>query len=210
MEPQTEKQPQVGLAARISELKGLDTTDTCRIRLLSLRTRIESNWPSDKRFLARGRGLAVQSRATILELLVALPTPLPVRFGGEIESIICDTDTDLRAVAGRAVDAGLTLLEGATLTTEYPGQVSMLESWRPGSQEPIVMSEPTVGLLVATIIGTLEAVAEALDEPAPKTSARVQGQKPNPTAAARADGGDAKPAIGNSKTARRGRVVPRI
>jgi hypothetical protein len=71
---------------------------------------------------------------------------------------------DLRTAAGRAVDAAMLLLDGSTLDTPYMHEVSMLGSCRPGGPEPIAVAEPTVGLLVATIIGTLDAIFEKLIE----------------------------------------------
>ena len=68
----------------------------------------------------------------------------------------------MREVAGRAVDAGLALLEGATLETIYRGHVNMLEDHHPDAAEPIVVSNLTVGVLVATIIGTLDAISETV------------------------------------------------
>jgi hypothetical protein len=157
------------LAGRIAELRALDSVDTCRMRLVSLRTRIETNWPAAAgRVFRRGAGLSVASETLIGDLLVALPTPLPLRAGGEPESIIRQDDSDLCAVAGRAVDAALGLLDCWSLETHYPGEVSMFESHRPVALEPIVVIEPTVGLLVATIIGTLEAISESIsDTPRP-------------------------------------------
>jgi hypothetical protein len=159
-----------GLAARIADLRGLDTVDGCRIRLVSLRTRIDTNWPGPKSFLRRGPALDAASQATIADLLDALPSPLPLESGGIAQALIKDGDSDLRAVSGRAVDAALALLSGTSLDTTYHGEVTMLHSFRPGAEEPITVSDPTVGLLVATIIGTLEAIVERIG-PAPKPAA---------------------------------------
>lgn len=157
------------LAARIAELRALDTVDTCRMRLLTLRARIEINWPTGGGSpLRRGAVLGAESQTLIAELLVALPTPLPLKAGGEPKAIISNVDTDLRVVAGRAVDAGLALLESWSLETKYPGQVSMFASHKPGALDPMVVPQPTVGLLIATIIGTLEAISESINETAPK------------------------------------------
>lgn len=142
---------------------GLDTVDGCRIRLLALRTRIETNWPEPGGALfRRGRGLSREATEDIASLLIALPTPLPLHAGAAPEAICREGDADMREVAGRAVDAGLALLDGATLETVYEGHVKMLEDYSPGADESIIVSDFTVGVLVATIIGTLEAVAETL------------------------------------------------
>jgi hypothetical protein len=190
----------------VADLRRLDSADNCRIRLLSIRTRIETNWPAGGGFLfRRAQGLDPASHAVIADLLVSLPTPLPMRPGGEPEAIILDTDTDLRAVAGRAVDAALALLDGVAMESKYPGDVTMLDSYRPDAREPIVVSEPTVGLLVATVIGTLEAIYERIT-PATATA-------PGKTLRARPGRGqvvqDATAARG-LETRRRGRGVPRI
>ena len=164
------------LAATTSNMSGLDTVDTCRMRLLALRTRIETSWPTpSRRFFKRGEAMDRHTRTDIAELLQGLPTPLPLHAGAEPESIICDTDVDLRPVPGRAVDAGLALLAGSTLDTPYPYSVTMLQSHKPVARGSIVVSEPTVGLIVATIIGTLDAVAEKLSPQAPPTAARDSG-----------------------------------
>jgi hypothetical protein len=169
------------------DMRSLDTVDTCRMRLLSLRTRIETQWPAGGSFLRRSRGLAPESESAIVEMLVALPTPLPVRPGGDPETIFGHDDVELCAVAGRAVDAALNLLDGADLESTYSGQVSMLESHRPDAREPIVVTDPTVGLLVATIIGTLEAISEKITESAAAGAKPSQFAKavaaPAPTAA---------------------------
>jgi hypothetical protein len=104
------------LAARIGELRGMDTVDTCRFRLVALRTRIESNWPAAGGGLfRRQKGLARDSELTIWDLLVALPTPLPLAPGEPPVTLIVDGDMDLQAVAGRAVDAAFALLAGNSL-----------------------------------------------------------------------------------------------
>jgi hypothetical protein len=156
------------LASRISEMHGMDTVDACRIRLVALRTRIETNWPQGSSgILRRGSGLNRDVAADIADLLTALPTPLPNRPGGDPEPVMADTDTDtdLRAVAGRAVDAALALLDGSAMDTPYLGSVTMLAKNGPGAASPIVIANPTVGLLVATIIGTLDAISESILEP---------------------------------------------
>ena len=151
------------LAARVSQRRSMDTVDTCRMRLVALRTRIETNWPQTGGLLFnRGQGLGREATADIAALLVALPTPLPLQVGGEPEPIMRETDTDLREVAGRAVDAGLALLEGTTLETIHQGHVKILEDYHPGAPEPIIVSNLTVGVLVATIIGTLDAISETV------------------------------------------------
>jgi hypothetical protein len=152
-----------GIAARIGELRGMDTLDQYRFRLVALRTRIETNWPEPGGGpLRRRKGIDKDSATTITDLLVALPSPLPLAPSGEPQSIVTDADieADLRVVAGRAVDAALALLAGGSLDAEYPGEVHMLESYGADQRDPIVVSRPSVGLLVGTIIGTLEAVSE--------------------------------------------------
>jgi hypothetical protein len=179
MKEPAESQPSHPLTARAAVVSGLDTVDHCRMRLIALRTRIESNWPTaGGRFLHRSSGLGQQSHSSIEGLLVALPTPLPVVVGGEPEALISDTDTDLMCVAGRAVDAAFALLDGATMETEYPGDVTLLVSRRPGAIEPIVVSKPTVGLLVATIIGTLEAISETVNVSPPNATPTREEQPP--------------------------------
>lgn len=147
-------------------LEDLDTIDRCRMRLLTLRARVETNWPGGgswrRRVLGLGPEVGPEAIATISGLLVALPTPLPLHPGGEPEAIFRHDDTDLRVVAGRAVDAALNLLEAPSLDSKYQGHVSMLESNDPSAREPIVIADPTVGLIVATVIGTLEAISEQL------------------------------------------------
>lgn len=175
-----------GLALRTANTSGLDTVDTCRMRLLSLRTRIETTWPTPRRRrtrFSRGHDIDGQARATIAELLQGLPTPLPLHPGADPEPINCDADEDLRHVPGRAVDAGLALLVDSTLDTIYPHQVTMLQSRQPVARGSIVVSGPTVGLIVATIIGTLDAVSEVLGafvrgEPAPE-AATVEYENPD-------------------------------
>lgn len=198
------------LAARIAELRALDTVDTCRMRLLTLRARIEGDWPlGGGNVFRRGRVLGAESQTLIAELLVALPTPLPLNAGDEPEAIISDLDTDLRAVAGRAVDAALALLDGGNLETTYPGQVSMFESHAPGALEPMVVSQPTVGLLIATIIGTLEAISETINDTAPKATG---GKAPRgkTDAAAPTQPEEVRGAPKHSKQPPRARRVPRI
>jgi hypothetical protein len=135
--------------------------------------------------------------------LVALPTPLPPRAGGEPEPIIHPDDSDLCAVAGRAVDAALGLLDRWSLDAHYPGEVSMFESRRPGALEPIVVIEPTVGLLVATIIGTLEAISESIsDTPRPAVPEAPL------TAPSASTASESKP--GSTQPQPRVRRVPRI
>ncbi|MGA3058065.1 MAG: hypothetical protein ABSE70_08560 [Candidatus Limnocylindrales bacterium] len=168
------------LAARIEELRGLDSVHDCRIRLMSVRTRIETNWPSKRGFLRRGPALDRESQATIANLLAALPCPLPLEAGGEPVPLIGAGETDLQAAAGRAVDAAMALLAGAELDTLYHGDVTLLESYEPGAAEPITVSDPSVGLLVATIIGTLEAIVEQIG-PGPRPGARAASNPPRPS-----------------------------
>jgi len=203
------------LAAHVSQRRSMDTVDTCRMRLVALRTRIETNWPQTGGLLFnRGQGLGREATADIAALLVALPTPLPLQGGGEPEPIMRETDTDLREVAGRAVDAGLALLEGATLETIYRGHVKMLEDHRPHAAEAIVVSNLTVGVLVATIIGTLDAISETVmgSSAAGKdakgklpvdggVSTQKAGNKPGPAKEA---------APPHPAPPKRGRIVPRI
>jgi hypothetical protein len=159
-------------------LKDLDTIDRCRMRLLTLRARVETNWPGGgswrRRVLGMGPEVGPDTIATISGLLVALPTPLPLHPGGEPEAIFRHDDTDLRVVAGRAVDAALNLLEAPSLDSKYHGHVSMLESNDPSAREPIVIADPTVGLIVATVIGTLEAISEQLNVAPPGTASRTR------------------------------------
>jgi hypothetical protein len=187
----------------------MDTIDNCRMRLLALRTRIETNWPQGGGFLRRGGGLTRDAQTDIADLLVALPTPLPLHAGGDPETIICDKDTDLRAVAGRAVDAGLALLEGATLETPYPHAVSMLQSCATGAPEPIRIEDPTVGLLVATIIGALEAVSERVNARGAKDGPR-SADAARPVAAKDPPAGRGTGALPSPEATSRGKRVPRI
>jgi hypothetical protein len=179
-------------------MRAADTVDTCQIRLLALRTRIDTNWPTGGLFGHKDDRIRA-SEAAISDFLVALPTPLPLLPGGEPEAVMRHDDTDLKCVVGRAVDAALALLHDSTLETVYHGQVSMLESHKPGSLRPIVVTDPTVGLLVATIIGTLEAISEKLAEPGP-SSRPAKADSPQP------DGSTEVP----WQQPKRGRVVPRI
>jgi len=194
------------LAAQVGQMRGMDTVDTCRMRLVALRTRIETNWPPTGGLLfKRGQGLGPAASADIASLLVALPTPLPLQAGGEPEPIVRDTDTDMREVAGRAVDAGLALLEGTTLETIYRGHVKMLEDYRPDAPESIIVSNLTVGVLVATIIGALDAISETVME-APRAgkaaaSTPKAGNKP---------GAGKKAATLHAAPIKRGKSVPRI
>jgi hypothetical protein len=165
------------MAKRI--LPELDTIDRCRMRLLTLRARVETNWPAGGNWLRRASALAAESHSRISELLLALPTPLPLHPGGEPETIFRHDDTDLRVVAGRAVDAALNLLDESSLDAKYQGHVSMLESHDPAAREPIVIADPTVGLIVATVIGTLEAISEELGV-APSGATRRSGSAPPP------------------------------
>jgi len=183
------------------DMRHLDTVDTCRMRLLALRTRIESDWPSGGRFLRRGHSLSPASETIISDLLVGLPTPLPMVAGGSPETIFGLDDTDLCCIAGRAVDAALVLLEASNLDATYNGQVSLLESHRPGSRQPIVLTDPTVGLLVATIIGTLEAISEKVTRATATTRQAAVASGPEPAQPAPTD----QPAH-----VRRGPGVPRI
>src|ERR1035437_5194701 len=58
-------------------LRELDTIDRCRMRLLTLRARVETNWPAGGNWLRRGSGLAAGLEATISAPLVAPPPPSP-------------------------------------------------------------------------------------------------------------------------------------
>jgi hypothetical protein len=110
----------------------------------------------------------------------------------------------MREVAGRAVDAGFALLEGATLETIYHGDVKMLEDYDPGAPEPIIVSDLTVGVLVATIIGTLDAISETV------MGSSAAGK--NAKAKLPVDGGVSTQEAVAPHTAppKRGRIVPRI
>lgn len=166
-----------GLAARIGDMRGLDTVDGCRIRLVAIRTRIETNWPVQGGLLRRGPGLDAASQAMIADLLVGLPSPLPLEAGGKPVPLIRAGEPDLMAAAGRAVDAAMTLLVDASLDTTYRGTVTLLSSYRADAEEPITVANPTVGLLVATIIGTLEAIVERIGPSAkPKHAADGKGK----------------------------------
>jgi len=193
--------PRRSMLPTAPDMRHLDTVDTCRMRLLALRTRIESDWPSGGRFLRRGHSLSPASETIISDLLVGLPTPLPMVAGGSPETIFGLDDTDLCCIAGRAVDAALVLLEASNLDATYNGQVSLLESHRPGSRQPIVLTDPTVGLLVATIIGTLEAISEKVTRATATTRQAAVASGPEPAQPAPTD----QPAH-----VRRGPGVPRI
>ncbi|MGD0019556.1 MAG: hypothetical protein ABSD62_09920 [Candidatus Limnocylindrales bacterium] len=173
------------IAARIGELRGMDGVDGYRLRLVALRTRVEANWPESGSLLRRRKGMDKDAEASIADLLVALPTPLPLVPGGEPKPIITDADTDLRAVAGRAVDAAMALLELGSTDAVYPGEVRMLESYRPGALDPITVSRPSVGLLLATIIGALEAIADRLAPRPPVMPAWGAAPKTGPPPARR-------------------------
>lgn len=172
-----------GLAARIGDLRGLDTVDGCRIRLVAIRTRIETNWPTQGGLLRRGSSLAASSQAVIADLLVGLPSPLPLEAGGKPVPLIRAGEPDLMAAAGRAVDAAMALLVDASLDTTYHGTVTLLRSYQAGAEEPITLANPTVGLLVATIIGTLEAIVERIGpggNPKPPANAKGSQQASRP------------------------------
>jgi hypothetical protein len=166
------------LVARIRDLRGMDTVDGYRLRLLSLRTRVETNWPASGGTVLRRKGMDKEIAASIADLLVVLPTPLPLAPGTEPQPIITGADTDLQAVAGRAVDAAMALLELGSTDAIYPGEVKMLESNRPGALDPITVSRPSVGLLLATIIGTLEAISDRLAPRPPVMPAWGPGPQP--------------------------------
>lgn len=167
------------LDERIGELRRFDSVDDSRRRLLSLRTRIETDWPSRGGPLRRRPSLDPVIQATIADLLTALPCPLPLEVGGEPVPLIKEGKADLRAAAGRAVDAAMALLTGTSLETVYPGEVTLFESHRSGGAEPITVSDPTVGLLVATIIAALEAISELIGLN-PDSHAKASS-KPSPT-----------------------------
>ena len=180
-----EPQPRRTLLPGAMDMRDLDSIDNCRMRLLTLRTRVEHNWPTaGGRFFNRRPGLGAESAATIRGLLMALPTPLPLQAGQEPECIISETDTALHLASGRAVDAALALLAGGTLETPYPGQVTLFEANGAGAREPIVVSQPTVGLLVATMIGGLEAISEEINQPGP-TRKRHEAAPAQPAAPSR-------------------------
>jgi hypothetical protein len=161
--------------AQAYRVGGLDSVDACRLRLMALRVRIDTNWPKSGGILRR---TARPDRNDPLgRLLAALPTPLPVRLPGVPEPLIRESDTDLRAVAGRAVDAAMLLLDCGSLEDTFPGEVTMLAgigaSGAAADLAPVSVSDPTIGLLVATMIGTLEAVSEYLT---PSTGRRDVGR----------------------------------
>lgn len=202
MDRPIEHRPRRSLLPSAPDLRAADTVDTCRLRLLALRTRIETSWPAAGHLFKRGLGR--DNEAVITDLLMALPTPLPLIPGCPPETIFFHSDTDLRVVAGRAVDAALALLDVSSLDVLYVGEVSMLESHRPGALQPIVVVDPSVGLLVATIIGTLEAVWEKVAQPAALVATPAGRGAAAPEAA---------PSIvqpPHLKSPIRGRVVPRI
>ena len=205
-----ELQPRRSLLPSAMDMRDLDSIDNCRMRLLTLRTRIEHNWPEPKgHFRNRRAGLTAESLASIRSLLVALPTPLPIHAGQVPECLIADTETDLHLASGRAVDAALALLEGRTLETLYPGQVTILEASEAGAPEPIVVSQPTVGLLVATMIGTLEAISEEINEPGGAGKLREAAR--SKAAAAGAVSVESEPEVPKlPKPSGRGPSVPRI
>ena len=165
--------PQHDVATRIVALRGMDAADTYRFRLVSLRTRIEANWPASGRVsVLRNKGISKDARAFIGDLLVALPSPLPLTPGGEPQALVGEGDIDLRATAGRAVDAALALLELGSMDATYQGDVHMLTSYRADALDPIMVECPSVGLLVATIIGTLEAISDQLTPRPPVMSSK--------------------------------------
>jgi hypothetical protein len=209
MNKASELQPRRTLLPEAVDMRDLDSVDNCRMRLLTLRTRIEHNWPTaGGRLFSRRPGLSDESAVAIRGLLVALPTPLPLHAGQEPECIISETETDLHLASGRAVDAALALLEGSTLETPYPGQVTILEATEAGAPEPIVVSQPTVGLLVATMIGTLEAISEEINEPS--RAGKRHKAAPAKPAAPRTAPPDAADSARSPKPSSRGPSVPRI
>ncbi|HEX7490540.1 MAG TPA: hypothetical protein VF337_02425 [Candidatus Limnocylindrales bacterium] len=170
------------LALSATETRGLDRVDTSLRRLLSLRTRIETNWPITGGLFGRRPDLPPIQQATIADLFTSLPTPLPMHAGGEPEPIILASDVDMRAIAGRAVDAAFALLDGATLETIYPADVTMLATRGFDSAGPITVSGATVGLLVATIIGTLEAISEIIVQAPPNKVVKAKPRsEPKPS-----------------------------
>jgi hypothetical protein len=176
---------------RIAELRRFDSVDDSRRRLVSMRTRIEADWPSSGGLLRRGPSLGPATQATIADLLAALPYPLPLEVGGEPVALIKAGEIDLRAAAGRAVDAAMALLTGTSLDTIHPGEVTLFASHRRGAAEPITVSDPTVGLLVATIIATLEAISELLG-PKPDSRPKASSKPPRTTPAKPKEGRDVR------------------
>lgn len=152
------------LVAYLRNLRSIDTIDGCRLRLLALRARIGSHWPESGGLLKRSLALPVETEKTISELLAAVPTPLPMSPGQDPEEIFPRDEKDLREVVGRVVDAALALLAAGSLDILYPGRVVILggrqSEGRPA--EGLTLEDPTIGLLVATIVGTLEAISESL------------------------------------------------
>jgi hypothetical protein len=154
--------------ADATELRGLDTVDGYRLRLMALRTRIETNWPGMRAVrLWRRRGR--QEEEEIASLLVALPSPLPLAAGEAPVALFDEGVTDLCDVAGRAVDAAMLLLEANSLEAIYPREVRIGSGLAGPAGSPqaeaIVVDDPSVGLLVASIIGTLEAISERIQPP---------------------------------------------
>lgn len=179
------------LDERIAELRRFDSVDDSRRRLVSMRTRIETDWPSRGGLLRRRSSLDPVTQATIADLLAALPCPLPLEAGGKPVPLIEVGQVDHRAAAGRAVDAAMALLAGASLDTVYPGEVTLFESHRAGAAEPITISDPTVGLLVSTIIATLEAISEVVG-PKPESRVRAASKRSATTPAKPKEGRDVR------------------
>jgi hypothetical protein len=204
MEPEEAKTSRL-LASSAGRTRGLDSVDTALRRLLSLRTRIETNWPVAGGLFGRRPDLPPVKQATIADLLTSLPTPLPMRPGGDPEPIIRTSDTEMCSIAGRAVDAALALLDEATLETIYPADVTMLATRGYDSEGPITVSGATVGLLVATIIGTLEAISEIIVETPPQNAAKGKAPSAKP---AKPDPKPNQPK--HVREPKRGPSVPRI
>jgi hypothetical protein len=157
--------------------------------------------------------MAPELQTTISDLLAGLPSPLPLSTGADPDCIFNEADTDLCMVAGRAVDAGLALLEGASMETVYNGHITMLESYHPDAPDSIVVPYPTVGLLVSTIIGTLDAISELIVEPESGKSATpapdAAGEKA-PRFAIQEPPKDRRPTHRPDESALRGPRAPRI
>jgi hypothetical protein len=154
--------PGPGKAIRVG---GLDSVDAARLRVMALRARIDAYWPAESGGLLKRR--AKDKDDVLTRLVAALPTPLPCDLPGVPVDVVRESDADLRVPISRAVDAALLLMEDDDLERKCPGKVNMFanlgavddRAWRPDAIEVV---DPSVGLIVGTIIGILEAIAERL------------------------------------------------
>jgi hypothetical protein len=155
--------PGAGKAIRVG---GLDSVDAARLRVMALKARIDAYWPAESSGLLKRRAKD-KDDDVLTRLVAALPTPLPCDLPGVPVALVRESDTDLRVPIGRAVDAALLLMEDDDLERQCPGKVNMFanlaavddRAWRP---DAIEVADPSVGLIVGTIIGILEAIAERL------------------------------------------------